>query len=200
MDKPLEPVLPLSLNIPNVFTGLRVIFTIAAIVLLLRDQTGEAWIAGILLIIAWSTDWLDGFLARKLGQATLSGAIFDLIADRFLMSTILIISIFQGFWEQTAGLMPFNPFPYAGLVLAADLALLAGILIYLYKRRTRTFDFPTPTRMAKFAFPVQMLTLVVAILGIAPAGVLVALMYLTIVFTLIASYSYLKKGSYVFTQ
>jgi hypothetical protein len=42
-------------------------------------------------------------------------------------------------------------------------------------------------------------TLVVGALGIGPDILLAALMYLTIIFTLVASYSYLRKGGYVFT-
>lgn len=81
---------------------------------------------GILLVVAWATDGLDGFLARKLGQSTLAGALFDLVADRLLMTPILILSIAEGLWWRMCSLMPFNPYPYAVLVVAAGLTLLAA--------------------------------------------------------------------------
>ena len=156
-------------------------------------------LAGILLIAAWAIDGLDGFLARSLGQSTLAGALFGLVADRLLMTPILILSIAKGLWWRTSGLMPFNPYPYTVIVIAADLTVLAGVFTFMWKRRSRTIEFPTPTQIARITYSVQMLTLVVGVLGIGPGMLIAALMYLTIIFTLIASYSYLKKGGYIFT-
>jgi phosphatidylglycerophosphate synthase len=116
------------------------------------------------------------------------------------MSSTLIISIALGYWERASGLMPLNPFPYAVTVLTADIAVLAGLVIFLWKRRTRMIVYPSPTMIAKITFSIQMPTLAIAILGIGPDLLLAVLMYLSIIFTLIAAYSYLKKGSYVFTQ
>ena len=198
MSRPTEQVLSLRGNVPNAVTAARVV--LAAVIAGLLIQGGAAILpAGILLIIAWATDGLDGLLARRLGQSTLAGALFDLIADRLLMTPILILSIAGGLWWRTAGLMPFNPYPYAVVVIAADLTILAGIFAFLWKRRHREIEFPPPTRIARTAFSVQMLTLVVGVLGLGPDTLLAALMYLTIIFTLLASYSYLKKGGYVFT-
>jgi len=95
--------------------------------------------------------------------------------------------------------MPFNPYPYAVIVIAADITVLAGIFTFMWKRRNRAIDFPPPTQIARTTYSVQMSTLVAGILGIGPDTLIAALMYLAIIFTLIASYSYLKKGGYVFT-
>jgi len=159
----------------------------------------EILLAGILLVVAWATDALDGFLARRLGQSTLAGALFDLAADQLLMVPILIISIASGVWSRTAELMPFNPYPYALLVIAGNFTLLAGIFTFIWKQHSRAIEFPAPTRIAKVTYGIQMPTLVVGILGIGPDILLAALMYLTIIFTLLAFYSYLKKGGYIFT-
>ena len=154
---------------------------------------------GILLVVAWATDGLDGLLARRLGQSTLAGALFDIVADRILMTSVLLLSIASGLWSRTAELMPFNPYPYAVLVVAADLTLLAGVFTFMWKQRSRAIEFPTPTQIARITYSIQMPTLVVGVLGIGPDVLLAALMYLTIIFTLLASYSYLKKGGYIFT-
>ncbi len=104
-----------------------------------------------------------------------------------------------GVWQRTASLMPFNPYPYAVIVIAADLTVLAGVFTFMWKRRNRMIEFPPPTQVARITYLIQMSTLVVGVLGIGPSMLLVALMYLTIISTLLASYSYLKKGGYVFT-
>ena len=99
------------------------------------------------------------------------------------MTPILIISIAEGLWQRTAGLMPFNPYPYAVVVIAADLTVIAGIFAFVWKQRNRALEFPPPTQIAKFTYLFQMLTLVVGVLGIGPAILLAALMYLTIILT-----------------
>ena len=199
MSKVRNQTASLCFNLPNAVTAARVALTVAIIWLLVQGGAAQSLPAGILLIVAWATDGLDGFLARRLGQSTLGSALFDLVADRLLMTPILIISITAGLWSHTSGLMPLNPYPYAVIVIVADLAVLAGVLTYMWKRRNRVINFPTPTQVARITYSVQMLTLVVAVLGIGPDMLLAVMMYLTIIFTLLAAYSYLKKGGYVFT-
>jgi len=199
MSNSTEQVLSLRFNVPNAVTAVRIVLAVVIAMLLIQaDMTGNMW-AGILLVVAWTTDGLDGFLSRRLGQSTLAGALLDLVADRMIMTPILILTIVGGLWQRTISLMPFNPYPYAVIVIAADLTVLAGIFTFMWKRRNRAIDFPPPTQIARIAYSVQMPTLVVGVLGIGPDTLLAALMYLTIIFTLLASYSYLKKGGYVFT-
>ena len=199
MNSPTAQVLTLRFNVPNAVTAARVVLAMVIAWLLIQGGAAGILWAGILLIVAWATDGLDGFLARRLGQSTLGGALFDLVADRVLMTPVLLLSVVGGLWWCTANLMPFNPYPYVVIVIAADLTVLAGVLTFMWKRRNRAIQFPFPTQIARITYSVQMLTLVVAILGIGPDKLLAALMYLTIMFTLLASYSYLKKGGYVFT-
>ncbi|MFC1991062.1 CDP-alcohol phosphatidyltransferase family protein [Chloroflexota bacterium] len=199
MSDSAEQILSLRYNVPNAVTAVRIVLGVVIAMLLIQaDATGITW-AGILLVVAWATDGLDGFLARRLGQSTLAGALLDLVADRMIMTPILILSIAGGLWQRTTSLMPFNPYPYAVIVIAADITVLAGIFTFMWKQRNCVIDFPPPTLIARIAYSVQMLTLVVGVLGIGPDTLLAALMYLAIIFTLLASYSYLKKGGYVFT-
>ena len=200
MANPATQTLALNFNTPNIITAIRIILSIPIILLITRGGTKETLLAGILLSIAWVTDGLDGFIARKLGQSTLGGALFDLIADRFLMAPVVIFSVINGLWWRTAGFMPLNPYPYAVVVVAGDITVLAGVFTFMWKRRSRFIEFPAPTTITKITYSIQMLTLVVAILGLGPFIISAALMYLAIVFTLLSFYSYLKKGGYVFTR
>ena len=200
MSDSIEQALSWRFNVPNAITSARVVLAVIIAMLLIQaDATGITW-AGILLVVAWATDGLDGLLARRLGQSTLAGALFDLVADRVLMTPTLILSIAGGLWQRTAGLMPFNPYPYAVIVIAADITVLAGVFTFMWKRRNRAMEFPSPTQIARVTYSVQMSTLVVGVLGIGSSLLLGALMYLAIIFTLLAFYSYMKKGSYVFTD
>lgn len=192
--------LKFALNVPNIITAVRVVLAIVIACLLLRGSKSEILAAGILLIIAASTDWLDGFLARRLGQSSLVGSLFDIVADEILFMPTLILAIAGGLFSRTDALMPWNPYPYAIPALAGGVMVLAGVGIYLWKRRSRVFEFPTPTGIAKVNYWFWLAPLIVAIFGIGPDILLAVLMYLAIISTVLTFYSYLKKGSYVFTD
>jgi phosphatidylglycerophosphate synthase len=74
-------------TIPNFLTLSRIIILIIMWFFFFKEQKTTI---GILLIIALSTDFLDGFLARKLNQETKFGAKFDSIADNILGLSIII--------------------------------------------------------------------------------------------------------------
>jgi phosphatidylglycerophosphate synthase len=192
--------LKISLNTPNIITAVRVVLVIVIVRLLYLGGQAEIHAAGIILIVAALTDWLDGFLARKLGQTSLMGSLFDLVADEILFMPVLILAIATGLFSRTDTLMPWNPYPYAIPALAGGVTVLAGVGIYLWKRRKRVFEFPTPTGVAKVNYWFWLTPLIIAILGIGPDILLAVMMYLAIISTVLTFYSYLKKGSYVFTD
>src|SRR4030042_6885554 len=100
--------LRLAFNVPNAVTAMRVVLSPVIAWLLCQS---EFLAAGIVILIAASTDGLDGFLARRLGQSSLGGTLFDLVADQILFMPSLIIAIAVGLFSRTDGLMPFNPYP-----------------------------------------------------------------------------------------
>jgi phosphatidylglycerophosphate synthase len=197
MNTPSEQELRLAFNVPNAVTALRVVLSPTIAWLLYQE---EFLAAGILVLVAASTDGLDGFLARRLGQSTLGGSLFDLVADQILFIPNLVVAIAVGLFSRTDDLIPWNPYPFAVVVIAAGVAVLAGVFTYIWKRRSRTFEFPAPTRTAKAIFWFWLAPAVVAVFGVGPDILLAILMYLATIYTLFAFYSYLKKGSYVFTD
>lgn len=54
--------------------------------------TRNEW-ATLLFVVFAITDWLDGFLARKLNQTSAFGAFLDPVADKFLVSASLLILV-----------------------------------------------------------------------------------------------------------
>jgi len=200
MSTPSAHNLRFALNIPNTLTFARVLLAIPIALLLHQGGEGSTFLAGILLVIAATTDWMDGFLARRLGQESLAGSILDIVADQMLFMPSLILAITAGLFSRTDALMPLNPYPYAVPALAGGVTVLTGIGIYLWKRRSRAFEFPTPTGVAKANFWFWLAPLIVAIFGIGPDILLAVLMYLAIISTVMTFYSYLKKGGYVFTD
>ena len=190
----------LRLNVPNCVTALRVVLAIVIGYLLYQREPGAVFAAAILLIVAAFTDTLDGILSRRLGQETPGGALFDLVADEILFMPSLVLTIAAGLFARTDGLVPLNPYLYAVPALAGGAAVLAGVGVYLWKRRTRFMEFPLSPPVVKATYWFWLATLVVAVLRLGPDEFLATMMLLSLIMTVLAFYSYLKKGGYVFTD
>jgi len=50
-------------------------------------------IATVMFVVFALTDWLDGFLARKLNQTSSFGAFLDPVADKFLVCASLLVLV-----------------------------------------------------------------------------------------------------------
>ena len=120
----------MAFNVPNTITASRILMAIIIVWLLYIGGETKILAAGILLIVAALTDWLDGFLARRLGQSSLGGSLFDLVADEILFMPTLIIAIATGLFSRTATLMPLNPYPYAVPALPASASARSSTIIH----------------------------------------------------------------------
>ena len=81
-------------TIPNLFTLLRLACLPLFLYLLLgrNNRVAAAWLLGGL----GATDWVDGYLARRLGQVSDFGKVFDPTVDRLLFIVALIGIIIDG--------------------------------------------------------------------------------------------------------
>jgi CDP-diacylglycerol--glycerol-3-phosphate 3-phosphatidyltransferase len=101
----MPPAGPPILNIPNYLTVLRIL-SIPLILIPLqygRPRT-SLWAAGI-FSVAFFTDWLDGFIARKKNLVTQFGKILDPLADKLLIGGSLIMLIGLGWVEAWIGIL-----------------------------------------------------------------------------------------------
>jgi cardiolipin synthase len=82
------------LTVPNVVTVARLLFVPVFCWLLFGrdDRTAAAW----LLAALGCTDWVDGYLARRLGQVSELGKVLDPTADRILLGTVVISLLIDG--------------------------------------------------------------------------------------------------------
>jgi CDP-diacylglycerol--glycerol-3-phosphate 3-phosphatidyltransferase/cardiolipin synthase len=88
----------MPLNVPNLLTWLRIVMIPVVIgVFYLPDAWLTGWqrnlIATSVFIVAAITDWLDGYLARKLNQTSAFGAFLDPVADKLMIAAALIVLV-----------------------------------------------------------------------------------------------------------
>jgi cardiolipin synthase len=85
-------------TIPTIMTWAR-IFAIPLIVgvFYLPDSMASAYernlVATVMFVLFALTDWLDGYLARKLNQASSFGAFLDPVADKFLVCACVLVLV-----------------------------------------------------------------------------------------------------------
>ncbi len=82
-------------NLPNLLTWLRILLIPLFVGIFYFEKS---WVSGpnqnlvatILFTVAAVTDWLDGWLARKLNQMSAFGAFLDPVADKLMVAAALI--------------------------------------------------------------------------------------------------------------
>lgn len=81
------------LTLPTLLTWARIVAIplIVGVFYLPLEPATRNLVATVLFVIVALTDWLDGYLARKLNQISSFGAFLDPVADKFLVCAALLI-------------------------------------------------------------------------------------------------------------
>ena len=79
------------LNIPNILTMTRIAAIPLLAGLLMSPSRSAGFWAAAVFSLASITDWLDGYLARRMGIVTVFGKFLDPIADKLIVMAALIM-------------------------------------------------------------------------------------------------------------
>lgn len=79
-----------AVNLPNAITVSRLFLTAVFVIAVGFPGTTGFMIALITFSVAAATDWLDGYLARKLGMVTPLGKLLDPLADKILVCAAFV--------------------------------------------------------------------------------------------------------------
>ncbi|HEY7477165.1 MAG TPA: CDP-alcohol phosphatidyltransferase family protein [Actinomycetota bacterium] len=125
------------LTLPNAITFLRILAIPVFVALIVDPDTTTAGL--ILFGVVVSTDWIDGWLARRLGQVSELGKVLDPLADRLAIAAGLIALMVRGVFPVWAG----------GLILLRDVVVVAAVLVLA--RRSVRIEVRWIGKLATFA-------------------------------------------------
>ncbi len=83
------------INIPNALTFFRLLLIPVLVLVFYLPWQWSNIVAALIFSVAGLTDWLDGYLARRLGQSTPFGAFLDPVADKLMVVCALALLIEQ---------------------------------------------------------------------------------------------------------
>jgi len=180
------------LNLPNILTLMRIVLIPVLVVVFYYPVQWANVAATVIFFIAGVTDWLDGYLARRLGVSSRFGAFLDPVADKLMVAVALIL------------IVDLNPTPYAGFWIAIPAAIIVGREITISALREWMSEIGASSKVAvsmlgKIKTGAQMGSLGFLIyhepiMGHSMALWGLALLYLAAVLTIWSMFGYIKSA------
>lgn len=177
-------------TLPNMLTMARILAGLALPALpLVIAAPAAGWAAVAVFAVAAITDFLDGFLARRLGQASALGAVLDPAADKIMVICTLILLVGQ--------IGPVAWLIIPAVVIVAREFLVAGLRAHV----GQVAGGLTVSRLAKMKTAVQMVALGALLLAQALGsmgwlmGLGAVLLALAAVLTLASGADYMRKAA-----
>jgi CDP-diacylglycerol--glycerol-3-phosphate 3-phosphatidyltransferase len=179
-------------SLPNILTLIRIGLIPFFVLFVYLDTANANLIATILFALAGITDWLDGYLARRMAVTSAFGAFLDPVADKLMVATALILIVDN------------NPTNYSGIWVALPAAVIVGREITISALREWMAEVGASSKVAvsmlgKLKTTAQMMSLVLLIYGEPIAGLATAevgllLLYVASLLTLWSMVSYLRAA------
>ncbi|WP_298428133.1 CDP-diacylglycerol--glycerol-3-phosphate 3-phosphatidyltransferase [Rhodoblastus sp.] len=179
-----------AMNLPNILTFGRVLIVPAVVACLFwPDEYALRWTALGLFIVAAVTDFFDGYLARAWEQQSALGRMLDPIADKLLVSALLLILVADGTIRSWS--------LWAAIVILCREILVSGLREFLAELKV---SVPV-SRVAKWKTTMQMIALGFLIAGRAGEVVLpgtvrigLGLLWVSAILTLYTGWDYFRAG------
>jgi len=180
-------------KIPNILTiGRIIIVPFFVLAFYLPGFYGDLT-AFALFVIASFTDFLDGMLARMMGQESRLGELLDPIADKIIVATALILLVMSGTIRHYEVI--------AAIIILTREILISGLREFLARGQIK---LPV-TNLAKLKTFLQMLAIALLLTGETGNKILnfqdynaqtigMILLWLSAFLTLYTGYEYLRKG------
>ena len=180
-------------KIPNILTiGRIIIVPFFVLAFYLPGFYGDLT-AFTLFVIASFTDFLDGMLARMMGEESKLGELLDPIADKIIVATALILLVMSGIIKHYEVI--------AAIIILTREILISGLREFLARGQIK---LPV-TNLAKLKTFLQMVAIALLLTGETGNKILnfqdynaqtigIILLWLSAFLTLYTGYEYLRKG------
>ena len=180
-------------KIPNILTiGRIIIVPFFVLAFYLPGFYGDLT-ACVLFVIASFTDFLDGMLARMMGEESKLGELLDPIADKIIVATALILLVMDGTLKHYEVI--------AAIIILTREILISGLREFLAKGQIK---LPV-SNLAKLKTFLQMVSISLLLTGETGNKILnfqdynaqtigIILLWLSAFLTLFTGYEYLRKG------
>ncbi len=177
-----------AMNLPNILTLARILLIPIFVLVYLIPGRDTYLVAALLFGLAAFTDWLDGYLARRLNQTTPFGAFLDPVADKLIVVAALTILV-----GHHASLWLTIP----GLIIIGREIVISALREWMAEMNRR--GLIAVTWFARVKTTIQMVAIVVLIAnppGLDRPWVIAgyALLYLAAVMTLISMALYIRAA------
>ena len=180
-------------KIPNILTiGRIIIVPFFVLAFYLPGFYGDLT-ACVLFVIASFTDFLDGMLARMMGEESRLGELLDPIADKIIVATALILLVMSGTIRHYEVI--------AAIIILTREILISGLREFLARGQIK---LPV-TNLAKLKTFLQMVAIALLLTGETGNKIVdfqdynaqtigIILLWLSAFLTLYTGYEYLRKG------
>ena len=180
-------------KIPNILTIGRIILVPFFVLAFYLPGFYGDLTAFVIFVIASFTDFLDGMLARMMGEESKLGELLDPIADKIIVATALILLVMDGTIRHYEVI--------AAIIILTREILISGLREFLARGQIK---LPV-TNLAKLKTFLQMVAIALLLTGETGNRILnfqdynaqtigIILLWLSAFLTLYTGYEYLRKG------
>jgi CDP-diacylglycerol---glycerol-3-phosphate 3-phosphatidyltransferase len=83
-------------NLPNGITAIRIAMIPVILAFTYYEGRVNSFVAAVLFAVTGATDFLDGWAARRRGQVTVVGKFLDPLADKLIVTSVLVMLVHLG--------------------------------------------------------------------------------------------------------
>lgn len=186
-------------NLPNILTLVRIAIIPFLVIIFYIPGWGHL-AAATIFALACLTDWLDGYLARSLKQSTKLGAFLDPVADKLMVSIVLVLIVGEPQFQYLS--LPRKVYSVPAAMLTIPAAIIVSREIIVSALREWMADIGKRTSLAvshlgKIKTTVQMIALIILLYCNPRTNAYIAicgyiLLYMASVLTIWSMMLYLK--------
>lgn len=189
-------------NIPNILTFFRILVIPFLVLIFYLPVAWSHLAAAILFALACITDWLDGYAARSLKLSTRLGAFLDPVADKLMVSVVLVLLVGEPQFQFISLSSIVYAMPVAVITIPAAIIVSREIIVSALREWMAEIGKRTSvavSHLGKIKTTIQMLALIILLYCDATTNVFIVILgyvmlYISAVLTIWSMMIYLRAA------